>query len=50
MEALGGDVIVKESQLNGVDFKKMLADLPAPKIALDGCGGEVMSNTCRLMK
>ena len=31
-------------------FKKMLADIPAPTMALDGCGGEVMTNTCRLMK
>ena len=43
-------MIVKESQVNGVDFKKMLADLPAPTMALDGCGGDVMTNTCRLMK
>lgn len=27
-----------------------MADLPAPKLALNGRGGEAMTNTCRLLK
>lgn len=50
LESIGGDVIVRESQVSGTDFKKIMADLPAPKLALNGRGGEVMTNTCRLMK
>ena len=50
LESIGGDVIVRESQVNGTDFKKIMADLPAPKLALNGRGGEAMTNTCRLMK
>ena len=47
---MGGDVIVRESLVHGVDFKKIMADLPTPKLALNGRGGETMTNTCRLIK
>ena len=50
LESIGGDVIVRESQVNGVDFKKIMADLPTPKLAVNGRGGDVMTSTCRLMK
>ena len=60
MEALGADVVVRESQLHGVvgvwcvadawDFKKIMQDLPAPKLALNGRGGCVMTDMCRLLK
>lgn len=50
LESLGADVIVRESLVHGVDFKKIMADLPAPKLAFNGRGGETMTNTCRLLK
>ena len=60
LESIGGDVIVRESQIHGVVcgqercdeyyFKKIMSDLPAPKLGLNGRGGDVMTDTCRLMK
>ena len=50
VESMGGDVIVRESQLHGVDFKKIMDDLPVPKLALNGRGGSVMTDTCRLLR
>lgn len=50
VESMGGDVIVRESQLHGVDFKRIMEDLPTPKLALNGRGGATMTNTCRLLK
>ena len=61
LESMGADVIVRESMAHSVvkflvytfnsqDFKKIVADLPTPRLAFNGRGGETMTNTCRLLK
>ena len=50
LASIGGDVIVRESQVSGTDFRKVMAGLPTPKLALNGRGGGVMTNAWRLVK
>ena len=47
---MGGDIVVSESQLDGTDLKKSLSALPPVKLVLNGRGGCVMTDMCRLLK
>ena len=61
LEALGGDIIIRESQIDGSvrlynkkiheqDFKKILSDYPVMKLVLNGRGGSSMKTLCNLVK
>ncbi|KAK8814095.1 hypothetical protein WA158_007957 [Blastocystis sp. Blastoise] len=50
LETIGADIICRETYVGTPAFKKLLSDLPAAKLAVDGMGGIVGTNTARNIK
>eukprot|EP00899_Mesostigma_viride_P024532 jgi/Mesvir1/5263/Mv15377-RA.1 len=49
LKSLGGDVVVTESYLAKPEAKRLLSDLPAPVLALNGAGGSSATELARLL-
>eukprot|EP00009_Paramoeba_aestuarina_P012737 CAMPEP_0201540082 /NCGR_PEP_ID=MMETSP0161_2-20130828/70754_1 /ASSEMBLY_ACC=CAM_ASM_000251 /TAXON_ID=180227 /ORGANISM="Neoparamoeba aestuarina, Strain SoJaBio B1-5/56/2" /LENGTH=351 /DNA_ID=CAMNT_0047947529 /DNA_START=80 /DNA_END=1135 /DNA_ORIENTATION=- len=49
IKAYGGYVVVQDSYTRGPDFKKLIADLPAPKLALNSAGGDSATEIARIL-
>lgn len=49
MKAAGADLVVHEDFFQSHEMKKILADLPAPKLALDAVGGSSAANLARAL-
>uniref|UniRef100_A0A7S4L2U0 enoyl-[acyl-carrier-protein] reductase n=1 Tax=Paramoeba aestuarina TaxID=180227 RepID=A0A7S4L2U0_9EUKA len=49
IKAYGGYVVVQDSYTKGPDFKKLIADLPAPKLALNSAGGDSATEMARIL-
>eukprot|EP00640_Fibrocapsa_japonica_P003781 CAMPEP_0113935810 /NCGR_PEP_ID=MMETSP1339-20121228/2875_1 /TAXON_ID=94617 /ORGANISM="Fibrocapsa japonica" /LENGTH=363 /DNA_ID=CAMNT_0000938079 /DNA_START=63 /DNA_END=1154 /DNA_ORIENTATION=+ /assembly_acc=CAM_ASM_000762 len=46
---LGGDIVCFEDYLNGWQYKRLMADLPKPKLALDCAGGVSSTQLARAL-
>jgi trans-2-enoyl-CoA reductase len=49
LKALGGTIVVDEDTLRTHQFRRLLSDLPEPKLALDGVGGIAATELTRLL-
>lgn len=49
MKKHGGYIVVTEDYLNKPEFKRLVSDLPKPKLALNGAGGPTVAEMARLL-
>lgn len=49
MKQYGGYIVVTEDYLNTPEFKRLISDLPKPKLALNGAGGPTVAEMARLL-
>eukprot|EP00744_Colponema_vietnamica_P000971 GILI01001676.1.p1 GENE.GILI01001676.1~~GILI01001676.1.p1 ORF type:complete len:373 (-),score=167.24 GILI01001676.1:310-1377(-) len=49
LKTLGADVVVTEDVLGTADFKKVLSDLPAPRLGLNCVGGASVTEMARIL-
>lgn len=47
LKDLGGDIVVTEAYANTTNFKKLIADLPAPSLGINGAGGASATTIAR---
>mmetsp|Transcript_10637 Transcript_10637/g.15958 ORF Transcript_10637/g.15958 Transcript_10637/m.15958 type:complete len:352 (-) Transcript_10637:53-1108(-) len=47
MKAYGADIVVEDSYVRTPQFKRLISDLPAPKLALDATGGPSATELAR---
>eukprot|EP01122_Echinamoeba_exundans_P010600 TRINITY_DN39_c1_g1_i1.p1 TRINITY_DN39_c1_g1~~TRINITY_DN39_c1_g1_i1.p1 ORF type:complete len:359 (-),score=92.15 TRINITY_DN39_c1_g1_i1:105-1181(-) len=49
MKQYGGYIVVTEDFLNTPEFKRLISDLPKPKLALNGAGGPTVAEMARIL-
>lgn len=49
MKAYGGDIVITEEYLRTPEFRRLVSDLPAPKLALNCTGGRSATDIARLL-
>lgn len=49
LKEFGGDIVVTESYANSANMKKLVSDLPKPKLALNGVGGQSSRAVARFL-
>ena len=49
MKAVGGTIVVTEEYLNTPEFRRVISDLPKPKLALNGTGGPTTLEFARVL-
>jgi len=49
MKTTGADIVVSEDYIRRHEFKRLISDLPAPKLALNCVGGESATNIARAL-
>lgn len=49
VKALGGDIVVPSEYLGTAAFKRLVADVPSPRLALNAVGGESATNLARAL-
>jgi len=45
----GAYIVISEDHVDTPNFRELISDLPAPKLALDCCGGRSATNLARLL-
>lgn len=49
IKAYGGFIVVDENYLRSFEFRRLISDLPKPKLALNGAGGITATEMARLL-
>jgi len=49
LKAYGGYIVVRDSYVRTTEFKRLISDLPAPKLALNMVGGDSATDIARLL-
>ncbi len=49
IKAYGGYVVVDENYLRTFEFRRLISDLPKPKLALNGAGGLTATEMARVL-
>ena len=47
LKSLGGDIVVPESYFMSTEYKRLVENLPAPKLGINGVGGDSVTNVAR---